>query len=52
MEYRGYNIQRSNYGFFVRDSEGKILVEVESVAEAEKWIDIEKDGYIDFRELD
>lgn len=40
------------YGFIVRDLAGLPLVEVETVAEAQKWIDIEKDGYGDFRELD
>lgn len=52
MEYRGYTIQQGGYGFYVRDRAGKILVEVESVTEAEKWINVEKDGCTEFRELD
>lgn len=52
MQYRGYTIQEVSYGFIIRDSAGLPLVEVETVAEAQKWIDIEKDGYRDFRELD
>ena len=52
MQYRGYTIQEVGYGFIIRDLAGLPLVEVETVAEAQKWIDIEKDGYRDFRELD
>ena len=52
MQYRGYTIQKVDYGFIIRDSAGLPLVEVETIAEAQKWIDIEKDGYRDFRELD
>lgn len=52
MQYRGYTIQEVGYGFIIRDLAGVPLVEAETVAEAQKWIDIEKDGYRDFRELD
>ncbi len=52
MQYRGYTIQKVDYGFIIRDLTGSPLVEVETIAEAQKWIDIEKDGYADFRELD
>lgn len=52
MQYRGYTIQEVGYGFVIRDLAGLPLVEVETIAEAQKWIDIEKDGYRDFRELD
>lgn len=52
MQYRGYTIQEVGYGFIIRDSAGLPLVEVETIAEAQKWIDIEKDGYRDFEELD
>lgn len=52
MQYRGYTIQKVSYGFIIRDLTGVPLVEVETIAEAQKWIDIEKDGYRDFRELD
>ena len=52
MQCKGYTIQEVGYGFIIRDLAGLPLVEVEIVAEAQKWIDIEKDGYRDFRELD
>ena len=52
MQYRGYTIQKVDYGFIIRDLAGSPLAEVETIAEAQKWIDIEKDGYTDFRELD
>lgn len=52
MQYRGYTIQEVSYGFIIRDLAGLPLVEVETVAEAKKWIDIGKDGYRDFKELD
>ena len=52
MEYRGYTIQKVDYGFIIRDLSGSPLVEVETIAEAQKWIGIEKDGYEDFQELD
>lgn len=51
-QYRGYTIQEVGYGFIIRDLAGVPLVEAETVAEAQKWIDIEKDGYRDFGELD
>lgn len=52
MQYRGYTIQEVGHGFIVRDLTGRLVVEVETVTEAQKWIDIEKDGCRDFRELD
>ena len=52
MQYKGYTIQEVSYGFIVRNSTGLPLVEVETIAEAQKWIDINKNGYKDFRELD
>lgn len=44
MQYRGYTIQEVGYGFIIRDLAGVPLVEVETVAEAQRWIDIEKTG--------
>ena len=52
MQYRGFTIQLLDSCFLVRDPAGKIVVETESIKKAQEWIDIEKDGYEDFRELD
>ncbi len=43
MQYRGYTIQEVGYGFIVRDLAGRVVIEVETIAEAQKWIDRELD---------
>lgn len=38
MQYKSYTIQEVGYGFIVRDLTGRLMVEVETIAEAQKWI--------------
>lgn len=44
MEYKGYNLQFSDYGVIIRDIEGKYLLEVSTEEEAIEYID---EGLID-----
>lgn len=39
MQYKGFFIQRGEYGYFVRDSTGAIRVQTETEKAARKWID-------------
>ena len=41
MQYKGYTIQEVGYGFIIRDLTGRLMIEAETIAEAQRWIDRE-----------